>query len=212
MERDVDSRGGLPNVERAILSDGTAVHIRPIEAGDKEALRRGFERLSTESRYRRFLTPVVELGAAQLTYFTEIDHANHEALVAIEPDHGEFVGVARYVCLKEDPRTAEVAIAVADDWQGRGLGTLLVHELVDRARSAGVLRLSATCLADNSAVIDLLERLGPASVEHPEAGLAELVIELSPGQTPVDELRRTLREAAKGAIEVQPGHRAPMRA
>lgn len=74
---------------------------------------------------------MVELGQTQLAYFTEVDHNKHEAL---------------------DPRTAEVAIAVADEWQCKGLATLLVHKLVDRARAAVLSRFSATCLADNAVV------------------------------------------------------------
>ena len=193
-----------PTGERAVLPDGGVVHVRPIEPDDKALLRAGFERLSPESRYRRFLHSVKRLTEADLAYFTEVDHADHEALVAVGPHGTELVGVARYVRL-DDPQTAEVAIAVLDDWQGRGVGTLLMHELTNRARAAGVRRFAATCLADNAAVIDLLRRLGETRVDHPEPGLAHLAIDLPTSPTPDSALRAALRAAAARKVSVLRG-------
>jgi GNAT superfamily N-acetyltransferase len=179
------------------------VLVRPIEAADKELLQAGFERLSPESRYRRFLHPVGRLSGQELTYFTEVDHEDHEALVAVGPHGDEPVGVARYVRL-DDPQSAEVAIAVVDDWQGRGVGTLLMRELTRRARAAGVRRFAATCLADNAEVLDLLRRLGRTRVDHPGPGLAEVTIELRETPAPDSELRDTLRAAAAEKVRVLP--------
>ncbi len=117
------------------------VEIRPIEPEDKDALASGFDRLSERSRYRRFLSPRGPLTDAELRYFTEVDHHDHEALVAVDPETGEGVGVARYIRSHEDRRIAELAVAVADDWQGRGVGTLLTAELATRARDEGISRL-----------------------------------------------------------------------
>jgi RimJ/RimL family protein N-acetyltransferase len=187
--------------DRAVLPDGGVIHVRPIEPEDKGLLRAGFERLSPESRYRRFLHSVKRLTEADLAYFTEVDHHDHEALVAVDPHGTELVGVARYVRLDE-PDTAEVAIAVLDDWQGRGVGTLLMHELTNRARAAGVRRFAATCLADNATVIDLLRRLGETRVDHPEPGLAQLAIDLPDTPTPDTALRDALRAAAARKVNV----------
>src|SRR5947199_3263274 len=88
------------------------VEIRPIEPDDKDALARGFDRLSELSRYRRFLSPRGPLTQAELRYFTEGDHHDHEALVAVDPDTGEDVGVARVVRSTEDPNVADLAVAV----------------------------------------------------------------------------------------------------
>ena len=120
------------------------IAVRPIEPGDKAALAAAFERLSAESRYRRFLSPHGELSAAELRYLTEVDHHDHEALVALDPATGEGVGVARYVRDRARPESAEIAVA-ADRWQGRGVGTLLLHRLVDRAREEGIRRSTASC-------------------------------------------------------------------
>jgi hypothetical protein len=88
--------------------------IRPIEPGDRTAVLAGFDRLSAESRYRRFLSPHDHLTAAELRYLTDVDHHDHEALVAVDPDTGEGVGVARYVRDPQRPDSAEIAVAVAD--------------------------------------------------------------------------------------------------
>jgi elongation factor P--beta-lysine ligase len=104
------------------LRDGVRVTLRPIAPGDKPLVAASFERLSEESRYRRFFTTENELSAAELAYFVDVDHHDHEAIIAIDPLSGEALGVARYVRLKDDAEVAEVAVIVADDWQRRGLG------------------------------------------------------------------------------------------
>jgi hypothetical protein len=81
----------------ARLRDGAAIEIRPVTPADRETLRQGFERLSPESRYRRFFGPQPELSERDLDYLTDVDHHNHEALVATDPDTGDAVGVARFV-------------------------------------------------------------------------------------------------------------------
>jgi RimJ/RimL family protein N-acetyltransferase len=187
--------------ERAVLRDGSVIHIRPIMPEDRALLEQGFEQLSDESRYKRFLHPIKRLGRRELDYFTRVDHKDHEALIALGPHGTEPVGVARYVRL-EDPERAEVAIAVVDAWQGKGVGTVLLHELVERAKAAGVRRFSAICLADNANVIDLLSRLGSTRVDHPEPGLAELSIDLPDRLTSDSELYAALRHAATGRVEM----------
>lgn len=93
--------------------------------------------LSDTSRYRRFLSPDGRLSESELRYFTEVDH-DHEALVAIDSRAGEGVGVARCNRSREDPPAAELAIAVVDDWQRRGVGTRLATALAERARKEGI--------------------------------------------------------------------------
>lgn len=100
------------------LAEGRQIRIRALEPSDREALAQGFERLGPQSRYMRFFAPVVRLTDSQLEYLTDIDHHDHEALVAVEEQTRKGVGVARYVRIGE--REAEPAIAVADDWQRRG--------------------------------------------------------------------------------------------
>jgi GNAT superfamily N-acetyltransferase len=162
--------------------DGARLTVRPIEPGDKKALVRGFEHLGEESRHRRFLAPIRHLTRSELAYFTELDHRNHEALVAFDGD-GELVGVARYVRLDDRPGLAEVAVTVPDDWQGRGVGTALLDRLSRRARANGVRSFLGICLADNREMQELLRELGPTSRSRQVGdGLVEVEVDLPPGE------------------------------
>lgn len=144
-------------------------------------MRAGLRHLSDESRYQRFLAPVSRLSDAQISYFVDVDHHDHEALVAVDPGSGEGIAVARYIRLPEDPEVAEIAAVVLDSWQGVGLGTLLCRRLADRARDEGIRYMSALVLADNDAMLDMLGRLGPVVSREGASGAVELVVELAPG-------------------------------
>jgi GNAT superfamily N-acetyltransferase len=171
--------------------------LRPIDASDRELLEQGFERLSPQSRYRRFFSPVAHLSKRQLDYLTDVDHHDHEALVAVDPDTGGLVGVARYV--RTEPGIAEPAIVVSDDWQGRGLGALLLDALADRAREEGVESFVAPILAENRGAIRLFERLaeGEATMRH-DGIEVELTIPLGTEAGATPSLRRLLHEVAAG--------------
>jgi RimJ/RimL family protein N-acetyltransferase len=142
-----------------VLRDGSAVLIRPVRPVDAPLLADGFARLSARSRQLRFLTPKKELSPAELRFFTDIDHHDHEALGALNHADGRGVGIARYVRDADDPRAAEIAVTVVDDWQGRGLGTELVAQLSDRARSEGIRRFTALVSADNPAMAGVLRNV-----------------------------------------------------
>ena len=180
------------------LKDGSPVEIRPLEPHDRGALSAGFERLSPESRYRRFFGPMPELSERTLDYLTRLDHHDHEALVAIDPATGDGVGVARYV--RTGPESAEPAIVVVDDWQGRGLASRLLGELADRARAEGIQRFDAPVLAGNREAIAVLERLGPTRMRR-EGREVELAIELPPARGVGQPLRTLLKEVATGTVE-----------
>ncbi len=182
------------------LRDGSRVTVRPISPQDAEPLRAGFERLSEESRYRRFLSPLNELSGPVLRYFTEVDHHDHEALIAMAAD-GTLVGVARSVRSQSDPQVAEVALTVADDWQGRGLGTALLGLLADRARAEGIRRFTALLLATNSAMLDLFEDLGPIRIMERGSGTTELEITL-PRSGTGPHLAELLRGSSSGRYKV----------
>jgi RimJ/RimL family protein N-acetyltransferase len=151
-----------------------APYIRAITAEDSARLADAFAGLSDRSRYQRFLSPKPRLSSAELRYLTDIDHRTHEALVAVDPSDGSLVGVARYA---GDP--ADVAIVIADAWQGRGIGTRLLRELVARAEANGISDLSATTLHDNPAARALLRRVG-FRTRSISGGLVELGLDLTP--------------------------------
>lgn len=179
------------------LRDGSRVAIRPIAAEDRPRLSRAFAGLSDRSRYLRFQAPMPELTARQLSYLTDVDHHDHEALVALDQDE-RVVGVARFV--RVDPEAAEFAIVVGDEWQGRGLGTELLDRLVDRAHDEDVSRFNATVLAENADAIHLLERLGETTAQRASGPQIEFEIELPPVGTVDERVRALLRAAASGAV------------
>jgi nucleotide-binding universal stress UspA family protein/GNAT superfamily N-acetyltransferase len=195
---------------RVSLPGDRDVVLRPIGPEDGAALQAAFERLSPESRYRRFFTSVSELAEGDVRYLTDVDHHDHEALVALAGDGGDLVGVARFV--RTGPAEAEPAIVVADDWQGCGLGTVLLDALADRAREEGIEVFRASVLAENPEAIRLLTRLGDAS-RRADGREVELEIDLRPVQQAAGRLRSMLRALAVGT---QPGlavlHRLAWRA
>ena len=153
--------------------------VRPLGARDKAALLDLFERLSPRSRMLRFLAPKPALSACDLAYLTEIDHRRHDALVAVAPD-GAFVAVARFACGFGETTVAEVAFAVADAWQGRGIASALAPLLLERARANGIARLRASTLPENRAARRLLVRTG-FEVMRIADGLLELELDLAAG-------------------------------
>jgi EmrB/QacA subfamily drug resistance transporter len=149
-----------------VLRDGSAVLIRQVQRADAPLLADGFGRLSDASRQLRFLGKKKELSPAELRYFTEVDHHDHEALGALDHADGRGVGVARYVRDAEDPQVADIAVTIVDDWQGRGLGTELLARLSEQACSEGICRFTALVSADNIAMARLLQNMGAELVRY----------------------------------------------
>ena len=164
-----------------VLRDGSAVLIRPVRRADAPLLADGFARLSARSRRLRFLSPKKELSLAELGYFTDVDHHDHEALGALDHADGRGVGIARYIRDAADPQAAEIAVTVIDDWQGRGLGTELVAQLSERARSEGICRFTALVAADNPAMARLLRNVR-ADLVRRERGALQYEITLEPAE------------------------------
>ena len=181
--------GGPPRLAAegtpVVLRDGSAVLIRPVRGTDAPLLADGFARLSPRSRRMRFLGTKTTLSAAELRYFTEVDHHDHEAIGALSAADGRGVGIARYVRDADDPQAAEIAVTVVDDWQGRGLGTELLSWLSDRARQADIHRFTALAAAENAAVAGLARSLG-ACLAGRGPGTVEYEVALAPGDYSLD--------------------------
>jgi GNAT superfamily N-acetyltransferase len=196
-----------------ILRDGSTVRIRPGHSTDRDLLLRGFARLSPESRYRRFLAATPELSSAMVDYLTSVDHHDHEAIVALD-ESGEGIGVARYVRHAARTDAAEGAVTVVDDWQGRGVGTLLLEVLCARAREEGITTLTAVMLAGNQEMMDLIAALAPVRIVDREAGTVEVEVPIPVVGLP-PALRKLLRVAAEHDVVVphrgfDPGRRGSM--
>ena len=147
---------------RITLRSGHRVLVRALSPEDGPGLAEGFERLSETSRYRRFFTAKPRLSEQTLAFLTDVDHHDHEALVAVAPGSGQLVGVARFIRLPQEPDKAELAVTITDAWQRRGLGTALLRELAQRAAEEGIRYFAAEILADNRTMLSLARRLGDA--------------------------------------------------
>ena len=161
------------------LRDGSKVLIRQVQSADAPLLADGFARLSSRSRQMRFLTRKKELSRAELRYFTDVDHHDHEALGALNQADGRGVGIARYIRHAEDPQAAEIAVTIVDDWQGRGLGTELLTRLSGRARQEGIHRFTALVAVDNMVMAGLMRKMC-ASLVGRSPGTVEYEITLMP--------------------------------
>jgi GNAT superfamily N-acetyltransferase len=129
------------------------ITIRPLRNGETAAVQAVFDRLGARSRLLRFGGAKTVLTASDLEQLARVD-SDHHVLVALAK--GEPVGLARLV---RDGASAEVAVEVADDWQGRRIGTLLMSRLTEDARAAGITRLHAVVDLDNTASRALMRRM-----------------------------------------------------
>ena len=162
------------------LRNGTAVALREIAPEDKDRLTAAMAHVSDESLRRRFLVPKPRLTRGELRYLTEIDYADHYALVAVLADRPEaIVGVARWIRDPQAPQEAEVAVLVGDAFHGQGLGTLLGIAVADAARERGIARFTATLLGDNQAAHRLFERVSERLHVRHDGAFDELVGELA---------------------------------
>jgi GNAT superfamily N-acetyltransferase len=187
---------GVSRGERVTLRDGTEIIVRPVRAEDAPLLLEGFEEhFSEQSRYQRFLGAKRGMSPRELAYFTDVDHERHEAVGALDAVSGEGIGIARFV--REGPGAAEAAVAVADEWQGRGVGGVLLERLAARARELGVARFTASLLTTNRAMLALFARLGEMEVAHEGGTTIRIDVTLS---TDGDGLRTALRHAASGDV------------
>ncbi len=153
----------------ARLRDGSRAIIWALLPSDREALRAAYERLSTESKMRRFLAPVLHLSDAMLVHLVDhvdgVDHVARVLFVLDENQVGVPAGLGRMIRYADDPHAVDVAVTVADEFQRRGVATALLQDLT-RHRPPGVDRLVTEVAADNAAPLALLRRLGPLHVER----------------------------------------------
>ena len=196
--RDAYARGAAAHsTERLMLRDGSVVIVRPLERDDRSLVEEVFDRMGEEARYRRFLGYKKRLSARDLETLTAVDHHGHEALVALDGETGAALGVARMLRERGRPDTAEASVAVADAWQGRGLGGMLLERLVRRAHEEGVQRFTAVLLTRNLAMLHRFERIGAVRVTSRHGETLEVEVEL-PFETGAP--REALRAAAGGDV------------
>ncbi len=157
-----------------VLRDGGSIHIRAIRADDKDRLLDHFRHMSQDSIYHRFFGLKHSLTDQDLVRFTEIDFVGHVALVATLRTGADerFIGVGRYVTT--GPARAEVAFAVLDEHQGRGIGTVLLDHLGRVARAAGITEFQADVLGDNNRMLEVFAKSGFRVKRSTDAGVVHL--------------------------------------
>jgi GNAT superfamily N-acetyltransferase len=146
--------------ETVRLADGTRLRVQPLRRGDRGTVKRLFARLSPESRFRRFLSPVNALSERDLGFLSDVGRVGHEAVAAVDPRDGAVAGIARYVQHQGRPEAADVAVAVADDLHRRGVGSVLMDRLITCAHASGYHLLTATTLWENRPARALLKSAG----------------------------------------------------
>lgn len=146
------------------------------------------------------------LAPWQLAYLTEVDHRDHEALIAIEIDSGDVIAVGRFV-REPGSSQAEAAVTVVDEWQGRGLGTALTRILAGRAAEEGIDKFTALLLAGNEDMVGLLKGVGELEVTGREGEAIQVDVPLSPQVARDPALRSVLRAVAStgGDVARPPG-------
>lgn len=175
--------GGIPQgypaelAERAWLEDGTPVEFRPVLPEDTDLFQRLFRRLSPESLYQRFFTPVTRLQPRLLHRLVNVDYHDRLALLALVGD--EVVGVARYDRLPGS-RDAEAAVIVEDAWQHRGLGTRLLWRLSAAARERGIDAFVGHVLGENRRMMGLLTAMSEDVETVLDGGLYQFRMQLQP--------------------------------
>jgi RimJ/RimL family protein N-acetyltransferase len=193
-----------------VTAYGIPIRVRPIAPEDRGRLAAMFAGLSEHSRYLRFHGAKPRLSERELTYLTDVDHTRHEALVALDAEDGGIVGVARYATGPCECGSADLAIAVADAWQGQGIGTLLGGLLLARARANGMRRITATVLPENGPARRVLARLGFRLRE--DGGTVDGELALSPARSAARRgraPRRTPRPGGPPACAASPPRACP---
>lgn len=169
------------------LHDG--ISIRLVRTDDEERLVEHFRSLSPASVYFRFFSPRRGLSSRELAGVTEIDFRRRAALAATtgSGDAERIVGVAQYVVI--DGGRADLACSVSDEYQGRGIGLLLLRRLLALARANGIAEFESEVLGDNQRMLSLLKKNGLAKHRSVESGVVHLTFS-------GDEADRALRPAA----------------
>jgi GNAT superfamily N-acetyltransferase len=152
------------------------IGLAQLEPSDREPLLRLFYRLSPETLYRRFMSPVARPEQVPVDRLLDVDHRDREAIVAV--GDGEIVGVARYF-RQPGSDTAEMAVVVADAWQRQGLATRMLGALAERASAVGIQWFTMTMLADNRPILGLVRRVDPSARLDLSHGVYETTVPVS---------------------------------
>ena len=160
------------------LRDGRCVEIRALRPEDRDEVIEAFGRASADSLYSRFFAVKRNFTEQEIAFFFNVDFVDHVALLAVVEDGGRpsIVGGGRYVVVQ--PGQAEVAFAVLDQYQGKGIGAVLMRHLAGIAREAGLEELIAEVLPGNTRMLKVFEKSGLRMSTQPAAGVVHVTLQL----------------------------------
>ncbi|WGL53944.1 GNAT family N-acetyltransferase [Nocardioides sp. BP30] len=179
-----------------LLRDGRTAHIRPVTPDDKELLVEFYARVSDESKYYRFFSPMPVLSEKDVDRFTEVDYVDRVAFVLTL--RGRMIAIGRYDVVRAGE--AEVAFLVEDAYQGRGIGQLLLEHLAQAARERGVQRFVAEVLPDNHRMIQTFRDAGYKVASGYEDGVISLEFPIEVTDTAIGVLAAREHEAEAASI------------
>ena len=161
------------------LRDGRSIKIRALKPEDRSAMLSAFGRASSQSVYRRFFGPKRGFTEKETDFFINVDFITHVALVAVIDEGGNatIIGAGRYIVAQ--PGKAEVAFAIIDQYQGLGIGTALLRNLISIARESGLRQLVAEVLPENAPMLALFRKCGFGVKKSAGAGVVHVVLELN---------------------------------
>lgn len=180
-----------------LLRDGRTAHIRPIGPEDAELLVAFYARVSDESKYYRFFTPMPRLSQRDVLRFTNVDHDRRVAFVLTVGE--DMIAVGRYDAV--DPRHAEVAFLVQDDHQGRGIAQVLLEHLAQAGRERGIESFTAEVLPDNKRMIQTFRDAGYKITSGFEDGVVSLEFDIDPSETSIGVMQQREHRAESASIE-----------
>ena len=186
------------------FADGSELMLRPVLPGDSERSNHPSVEFSSETLYRRFMSTRAP-SPALINYLFQVDYVDHFVWVLLDGADGPVVADVRFVRDLDDPATAEIAFIVADDYQGRGIGSFLMDALIISARAGGVQRFTARLLSDNLAMRHILDRFG-AEWDRDEPGVVITNFDVpEPDQVRIapelaDEIRSVTRQVIRASV------------
>lgn len=177
------SAEALASFDRTVvLATGERVRLRPIDPADEPRLSALYDRLSRRTVYQRFFTVMQRLPPDWAHFLANVDYQRRFAVVAEDAaaEAGTLIGVARYEPVVGEEGVVELAVVVQDSWQGKGLGSLLVRELLRAAALNGVERYRAFVLGDNRRMLHVLTRQADVRARRVDQGVIELTLTRKP--------------------------------